>query len=79
MGSIERLDPATGMVLEQHDITADFIASYTVDPNYRGSDFVFLELDAEIRVAPTLAWFVKESLERLYPDAKFPRVRLFVI
>ncbi|MFQ5533295.1 MAG: hypothetical protein ACE5EM_00540 [Sphingomonadales bacterium] len=68
MGTVERLDPASGAVIETHKVSAQLSPNFTSNPNYRGSDFPFSKDDRANRMGPILAEFAKASLGRLLPD-----------
>lgn len=71
VGRISRIDGNTGNVIESADITANLVIDFTSDYNYDGPDLAFADTDPDRRVGPTLAYFVKRGMEKLYPDTKF--------
>ncbi|MFZ5610237.1 MAG: hypothetical protein ACOY99_11590 [Pseudomonadota bacterium] len=78
-GRIARIDPATGKELESHKVMVNFVPRFSVDPNYQGPDFAFLETDEANRVGPVLAYFVSKALAKLYPEADLPEVTMVVV
>lgn len=68
-GTMERLAD-DGSVKESVSFTANLVVDFTLDQDYAGEKFAFAEIHRSSRVGPTLSYFVKEGLERLYPEHK---------
>lgn len=59
---------ADGDVLLDREIRANLVTNPTVDRAYKGPALAFAETDPSRRVGPTLAYFVEQALERVWPD-----------
>ncbi len=70
LGTVERLD-SSGAVVATHKVSANMSPHFTSNPNYKGSDFPFVDTDSSNRVGPILAEFAKASLGKLWPGADF--------
>ena len=59
---------ADGNVRQSVNVSTNFVANPTVESDYDGPAYAFLEFDQTQRVGPLLAQFVEEGLSKLYPD-----------
>ncbi len=69
MGNITVLGP-DGQILKSEDVSANLVVDPSVDLNYQGEKYAFIETDEEDRVGPTLSYFVKMALQSVFPDQK---------
>ncbi|GAK32386.1 hypothetical protein JCM17846_08640 [Iodidimonas nitroreducens] len=67
MGKVEWLD-SEGHLVKSQDVTANLVIDPSVDLNYDGPKYAFIETDEADRVGPTLAYFVEKALESLWPE-----------
>ncbi|GER01282.1 hypothetical protein JCM17845_19050 [Iodidimonas gelatinilytica] len=68
-GKVEMLAP-DGRVLKKEKLTANLVVDPSVDRSYDGDKYAFVENDEANRVGPTLAYFVEQALEDLWPNKK---------
>lgn len=68
-GRISVLD-AAGRVLKSADISANLVVDPSIDLNYQGEKYAFVETDEEDRVGPTLSYFVMRALQSVFPEQK---------
>lgn len=68
-GKIELVKP-NGAVVESHQVSSNFAADFTVDLDYEGPKYAFLETDQTNRIGPIVSEFVEDALTQLYPNQK---------
>lgn len=71
-GTITAYD-ASGKVIASSKLVANLVVDKTVAPNYNGSDFAFPDTSRNLRVGPTLSYFVFKGLGKLFPGREFAR------
>lgn len=59
---------ADGSLIADEKVSANLVVDPTVDLNYQGPKYAFMETDQNLRVGPTLSYFVEKALERVWPD-----------
>ena len=69
LGKVEWLD-LDGNLVKSQDVSANLVVDPSVDLNYDGPKYAFIETDEADRVGPTLAYFVEQALESLWPEQK---------
>ncbi|WP_281301446.1 MULTISPECIES: hypothetical protein [unclassified Iodidimonas] len=67
LGKVEWLD-SEGHLVKSQDVSANLVIDPSVDLNYDGPKYAFIETDEADRVGPTLAYFVERALESLWPE-----------
>lgn len=59
---------ADGTLIADEKVTANLVVDPTVDRSYQGPKYAFRETEENLRVGPTLAYFVEKALERVWPE-----------
>lgn len=71
-GSFTHIDGA-GAIIKSAPLSANLILNFTVNRSYQGPDFAYSDSDPDNRVGPTLTYFVKRGLDKLFPGNKFAK------
>jgi len=66
-GRVTLLGP-NGAVRKREKVTANLVVDPTVDRQYTGPKYAFLQTDPEARIGPTVSFFVEQALEQLWPE-----------
>jgi len=69
-GSMRYTD-ASGRDVATGEFSANLVVDYTVDYSYNGPDYAFADTDISRRVGPTVAYFIKKGMGKLFPGNKF--------
>jgi len=59
---------ADGEVMKAEEVTANLVVDPSVDREYTGPKYAFFQTDPANRVGPTVAYFVEQALEKIWPD-----------
>lgn len=59
---------ADGSLIADEKVTANLVVDPTVDRSYQGPKYAFRETEENLRVGPTLSYFVEKALERVWPE-----------
>ncbi|MDT8397473.1 MAG: hypothetical protein RQ899_02530 [Pseudomonadales bacterium] len=67
IGYINVLAP-DGSLLQSEKITANLVVDFSVDWDYQGPKYAFMQTDDDLRVGPMFSYFVEKALERVWPE-----------
>jgi len=66
-GRVTLID-SDGKLRQSEKVSANLVVDPSVDRQYTGPKYAFLQTDPEARIGPTISYFVEKALERLWPE-----------